>query len=263
MIFSDRSTCPSLITTLALGASERLIDNLMESESKLESADLEGHEQFLQKAGLPICDSPLEATAWENGFLPDLDVKDVYLQPMVTPSRRARPISRSDLRPPDWKMDSTVLLPTIDPITALDDDMQVQCLPVYQADQPKWTYWRVPKVSSYRSFARLPSWCRKPQAFTYHMCAENITKTTLVPALSKEDRKALSEEGVVPPESSAKDRFCVMCPVRRGSPRLLPCCLCHNWCHIGCSYQTHLDRVCPCHVQILDPRRKIIVLMRP
>ena len=71
------------------------------------------------------------------------------------------------------------------------------------------------------------------------------------------------EDGVIPPESSARDRFCVMCPVERGSPRLLPCCLCHNWSHIGCSYQTHLGRVCPCHVQILDPRRKIVVLTHP
>ena len=54
-----------------------------------------------------------------------------------------------------------------------------------------------------------------------------------------------------------------MCPVRRGSPKLLPYCLCYNWCHPGCSYQTHLGRVCPCHVQILDPRRKIIVLKHP
>ena len=55
----------------------------------------------------------------------------------------------------------------------------------------------------------------------------------------------------------------MMCPVRRGSPRLLPCCLCYNWCHPGCSYQTHLGRVCPCHVQILDPKRKIMVLKYP
>ena len=54
-----------------------------------------------------------------------------------------------------------------------------------------------------------------------------------------------------------------MCPVRRGSPKLLPCWLCYNWCHPGCSYQTHLGRICPCHVQILDPRRKIIVLKHP
>ena len=163
----------------------------------------------------------------------------------------------------NWKMDSTVMLPNIDPATALDDNMQVQCLPVYGADQPKWTCRRAPKVTSFRTFAGLPFWSRKPKAFTYHLCAENTTKTTLVPALSKEDRKALLEDGVIPPESSARDRFCVMCPVKRGSPRLLPCCLCRNWCHIGCSYQTHLGRVCPCHAQILHPRRKIIVLRHP
>ena len=43
----------------------------------------------------------------------------------------------------------------------------------------------------------------------------------------------------------------------------MPCCLCYNWCHPGCSYQTHLGRVCPCHVQILDPKRKIMVLRYP
>ena len=68
---------------------------------------------------------------------------------------------------------------------------------------------------------------------------------------------------MIPPDSSAKDRFCVICPVKRRFPRLLPCCLCHNWRHIGCSHQTHLGRVCPCHVQILDARRKIIALRHP
>ena len=42
-----------------LGTSERLVDNLMEWESKFESADLEGHKQFLENV-LPVCDSPLE-----------------------------------------------------------------------------------------------------------------------------------------------------------------------------------------------------------
>ena len=46
----------------------------------------------------------------------------------------------------DWKMDSTVMIPNVDPITAFDDNMQVQCLPVYGADQPKWTYRKVPKA---------------------------------------------------------------------------------------------------------------------
>ena len=41
----------------------------MEWERKFESADIEKHKQFLQEAQLPVCDS-LEATAWENGFVP-------------------------------------------------------------------------------------------------------------------------------------------------------------------------------------------------
>ena len=98
---------------------------------------------------------------------------------------------------------------------------------------------------------------------TYHLCAEDMTKTAIVPSLPEEDRDDLINRGRMPRESSAKDRHCVMCPIKRGSPRLLPCCLCYNWCHIGCSYQTHLGRVCPCHVQILDPKRKIIVLRHP
>ena len=65
------STSPSLITGLVLGERERLTDNLMDWASKLESADLEGHKKFIEKAGLPTCDSPLEATAWENGFVPE------------------------------------------------------------------------------------------------------------------------------------------------------------------------------------------------
>ena len=162
----------------------------------------------------------------------------------------------------ECRMDSTVMLTTIDPITALHDNMQVQCLPVNGSDRPKWTY-RKPKVRAFRSFARLPSWCRKPQKMTYHLCAEDLTRTTIVPALPEEERKALLEHGALPQESSAKDRCCVMCPVKRGSPRLLPCCLCYNWCHISCSYQTHLGRICPCHVQILDPKRKITVLRHP
>ena len=40
----------------------------MEWERKFEPADLEKH-KFLQEAKLLVCDSPLEATAWENGFV--------------------------------------------------------------------------------------------------------------------------------------------------------------------------------------------------
>ena len=97
------------------------------------------------------------------------------------------------------------------------------------------------------------------------MCAEDLTKCTLVPSLPEGDLQVLNEEGTIPPESSARNRYCVMRPVRRGSPILLPCCLCENWCqsHISCRYQTHLGRICPCHVRILDPRRKIVVMSHP
>ena len=142
---------------------------------------------------------------------------------------------------------------------SLDDSLQVQCLPVYRTDRPK----KAPSLTRFRNFDRLPSWCRKPQGMTYQFCTEDMTKTIIVPNLPDEERDDLLNRGILPPESSAGDRHCIMCPVRRGSPKLLPCCLCYNWCHPGCSYQTHLGRVCPCHVQILDPKRKIIVLKRP
>ena len=48
------------------------------------------------------------------------------------------------------------------------------------------------------------------------LCAEDITKTVIIPYLSGEDRQALEEEGVIPPVSSARDRFCVMCLSKEG-----------------------------------------------
>ena len=48
-----------------MGDSDHLID-------KFESADLEKHKQFLQEAQLIVCDNPLEATAWENGLVPEV-----------------------------------------------------------------------------------------------------------------------------------------------------------------------------------------------
>ena len=142
----------------------------------------------------------------------------------------------------------------------LTEDLQVQCLPVARSSTPKWAYRTLPKVKNFRTFGKIPAWGRKPQKMTYHMCAEDITKNCIVPNLPDDEKEDLLSRGALPPSSSAKDMHCVMCPVRRGSPRLLPCSLCYNWCHPGCSYQTHLGRVCPCHVQILDPKRKIMVL---
>ena len=66
--------------------------------------------------------------------------------------------------------------------------------------------------------------------------------------LPREQKDTLLNDGVLPPVSTG--RVCVMH------------CLCDNWCHIGCNYQTYLGRVCPCHIKILDPRRKIMVLSR-
>ena len=81
--------------------------------------------------------------------------------------------------------------------------------------------------------------------------------------LSDAEKQLLDDAGTLPFESSAMGKRCVMCPVRHGAPKLLPCCLCGNWCHVPCSYQTHLGRVGPCHVRILDPRTEIIVLSHP
>ena len=169
-----------------------------------------------------------------------------------------------DLRPfPNWQLPATVLDLGNDIAKDLTEDLQVQCLPVARSSTPKWTYRTLPKVTNFRTFGRLPPWGRKPQKMTYHVCAEDITKNCIVPNLPDDEREDLLTRGALPPSSSARDMHCVMCPVRRGSPRLLPCCLCYNWCHPGCSYQTHLGRVCPCHVQILDPKRKIMVLKYP
>ena len=71
--------------------------------------------------------------------------------------------------------------------------MQVQCLLVYKADRPQWTYRKVPKVSSFRSFDRIPFCTRIPQPFTYHMCAEDLTKI-FVPNLPDGDLQVLKAE---------------------------------------------------------------------
>ena len=141
------------------------------------------------------------------------------------------------------------MLPNIDPVAVFDDNMQVQFLPVFGSDQPKWTYRKVPKVAALRSFARLPSWCRKPQKMTYRLCAEDLTKSTIVPSLPEEERRALVDHGILPQESSAKDRFCVMCPVKRGSPRLptmlLMLQLVSHWLQLSDTPRQSLPLSCP------------------
>ena len=105
----------------------------------------------------------------------------------------------------EWKMPSTVLPPSIDIATTLEDNM-VQCLPVFGSDHPRWTYRKVPKVTKFRNFGRIPPWCRRPQKMTYHLCAEDMTKTAIVPNLPEEDRDALTNHGILPLESSLRER---------------------------------------------------------
>ena len=77
---------------LKMDTSDHLIDSLMEWERKFESADLEKHKQFLQEAKLPVCDSPPEATAWENGFVPETrGIPSDQLEFRYTPGSVSRP----------------------------------------------------------------------------------------------------------------------------------------------------------------------------
>ena len=126
-----------------------------------------------------------------------------------------------DLRPfPNWQLPATVLDLGNDIAKDLTEDLQVQCLPVARSSIPKWRYRTLPKVTNFRTFGRLPPWGRKPQKMTYHVCAEDITKNCIVPNLPEDEKEDLLTRGALPPSSSARDMHCVMCPVRRGSPRL-------------------------------------------
>ena len=356
----DTGRSPTLLT--GMRSFDLMNANTTGWEGKLETANLEKHAEFLRERQFAVISHPLEATAWEGGYVPEakglpsdeLELRILPLLPqlshMVSAPRQPitssialltrfdanirpywlrdwqsdfggytkvyeyevdgelrrkysvahvirpraasenaclcftlmskppvdkpwkRPVgqkdpSRSivlDLREAqDWRLPATVL-PAADAIAeSLTEDMQVQCLPVSRSSSPKWMYRTLPKVTNFRYFGKMPVWCRRPQEMTYHLCAEDIAKTFIVPSLPEDEKEALLKQGVLPVESSARDRHCVMCPVKRGSPKLIPCCLCRNWRHPGCSYQTHLGRVCPCHVQILDPKRKIIVLRHP
>ena len=43
----------------------------MEWERRLENANLDNHMQFLRNAQLTAMNHPMEATAWENGYVPE------------------------------------------------------------------------------------------------------------------------------------------------------------------------------------------------
>ena len=65
-------------------------------------------------------------------------------------------------------MHSVVESKFLELVQPVEDDMQAQCLPVSKSDYPKWMHQKIPKVSSLRNFSKVPTWCRKPQTFTYH-----------------------------------------------------------------------------------------------
>ena len=65
------SVGPTLLTGVKLGEEDRLVDDRMEWERKLENANLDSHMQFLRNAQLTAANHPMEATAWENGYVPE------------------------------------------------------------------------------------------------------------------------------------------------------------------------------------------------
>ena len=142
---------------------------------------------------------------------------------------------------------------------------QAQCPPVSKTKEPRWMHSKLPKASSLRNFGNIPVWCRKPQSFTYHLRAEEITRGGLVSVLSAKEKDALLNRGEVPPDSSARGRVCIMCPVRLETriPKIEPVLLVQQFAPCGTQLSTHIGRVCPRHVRILDPKRKIMVLSHP
>ena len=65
------SLSPTLLTRVKVGEEDHLVDDLMDWERRLENANLDNHMQFLQNAQLTASNHPMEATAWENGFVPE------------------------------------------------------------------------------------------------------------------------------------------------------------------------------------------------
>ena len=43
---------------------------------------------------------------------------------------------------------------------------------------------------------------------THHLCAEDVTKTCIVPSLTDEEKDDLLTRGVLPPESTASEALC-------------------------------------------------------
>ena len=114
---------------------------------------------------------------------------------------------------------------------------------VFGADQPKWTYQRVPKAEAFRKFTGLPPCCRKPQKMTYHLCAEDTTKSTLVPKLPEEERRDLLEHGILPGQIlrdvSSQERL------TKTSTMLLVLQLVSHWLQLPYTPRQSLPLPCP------------------
>ena len=96
---------PTLLTGVKLGEEDRLVDDLMDWERKLENANLDNHAQFLRNVQLTVSNHPMEATAWENGFVPEAqglpsDQLDQRIRgwslPPFTVSRPRQPIAAGE-----------------------------------------------------------------------------------------------------------------------------------------------------------------------
>ena len=94
-----------------------------------------------------------------------------------------------------------------------------------------------PKASTIRSFEGKTVWCRMPQALTYHLFAELTTQADLVASLSDWASSWLLNISCFQKLFALEGEH-VWCVPPFGSPRLLRCCLCENWCRVGCSYQS-------------------------
>ena len=151
------------------------------------------------------------------------------------------------------RMDSTVEPVFLGPLKSLDDDVQVQCLPVCKAKDPRWMY--------RGRCRRLP----RPETSVEFQCGVGSHSHLCIScALKMSPKELLSQLCLCSHPSHLREEGGVSCgPVRAGSPKLVPCCLCNNWRHVPCSYQTHLGRICPCHIRILDRQRKIMVTSHP
>ena len=288
---------PTLLTGVKLGEEDRLVEDLMDWERKLENANLDNHAQFLRNAQL---------TVPEAQGLPS-DQLDQRIRGLLPPlafmvSRPRQPIAAGEellcrfdaaIRPywlRDWQsgfggytkvyeytVDGTTqrrysVAHVVRPRTSTTNACLCFTLMSKLPEHKPWKRAAGEKDPSRSIILDLQEHCdwKMPATVMMHtkevqLSLDDNMQTQCLPVYRTDRPKWAYRKVLKVTKFRNFDRLParIMCPVRRGSPKLLPCCLCYNWCHPGCSYQTHLGRVCPCHVQILDPRRKIIVLKHP